>query len=280
MVKAKIMKKLFLVASLTILCMSAEAQEFSWSRHIMDGSRTGVKASNADNVTEALGKMKGKAYVAPNGKKFKKGVTPEVASLLLGAQPQMADLKQVVAYSTNEMIREYPECEIGNWFVDALMSEVEKLSGKKVDFAVTNFGGIRVDMPEGDVLLDDIVSMFPFKNKLCYLDVKGKDIRVLLEHLAATNWQNVGGARCVVKDKKLVSAEIGGEPLDDERIYGVATVDFLLNGGDDIFVARNAVDLKIFDQIVLDVILPYVQSLTAQGKPIEYAKDGRIQIID
>lgn len=280
MAEAEMMRKILLTVSLALVCLGAGAQEFTWSRHVMDGSRTGVKASNADNVTEVMGRMKGRKYVAPNGRKFKKGVTPEVASLLLGAQPQMTELKQVVAYSTNEMIREYPECEIGNWFVDALMSEVEKISGRKVDFAVTNFGGIRVDMPKGDVLLDDIVSMFPFKNKVCYLDIKGKDIRVLLEHLAAKGWQNVGGARCVVRDKKLVSAEIGGEPLDDERIYGVATVDFLLNGGDDIFVARNAVDLKIYDQIVIDVILPYVRSLTAQGKPIEYAKDGRIQIID
>lgn len=274
------MKRVLSILFLLALCLGGNAQEYTWSRHVMDGSRTGVKASNADNVAEAMGRMKGKTYVAPNGRKFKKGVTPEVASLLLGVQPDMRELKQVIAYSTEEMVREYPECAIGNWFVDALMGEVEKLAGKKVDLGITNFGGIRVDMPKGDVLLDDIVSMFPFKNKLCYLDIKGKDVRVLLERLAAGGWQNVGGARCVVRDRKLVSAEIGGQPLDDEKVYGVATVDFLLNGGDDVYVARNAVDLRIFDQIVIDVILPYVKNLTAQGKPIEYHTDGRIRFID
>lgn len=274
------MKRILISIAFAALCMSLSAQEFSWSRSSMDGSRTGVVASNADNVEEAMGRMKGRKYVAPNGKKFRKGATPKVAALLLGAQPKMHDLKQVVAYSPKEMIRRGPECELSNWFIDELMRAAEEKSGKKVDFGITNFGGIRVDMPQGDVLLDDIVSMFPFKNNLCYLELKGKDIRVILEQLAATSWQCVGGARCVVRDKKLVSAEIGGQPIDDEKVYGVATISFLLNGGDGLNVAKNALELQIFDEYIIDVILPYVKSLTAQGKYIEYEVDGRIQYID
>lgn len=274
------MKNTILSLILVSLCLCASAQEFTWSSSPIDGSRTGVIASNADNVKEALGQMKGRKYVAPNGRKFRKGVTPEVASLLLAAQDEMKELKQVVAYSPKEMVREAPECALSDWFIDELMRAAEEKSGKKVDFGITNFGGIRVDMPQGDVLLDDIVSMFPFKNNLCYLELKGKDIRVILEYLAAHSWQCVGGARCVVKDKKLVSAEIGGKPIDDEKVYGVATISFLLNGGDDLFVAKNALDLQIFDEYIIDVILPYVKSLTAQGKYIEYETDGRIQYLD
>jgi 2',3'-cyclic-nucleotide 2'-phosphodiesterase (5'-nucleotidase family) len=177
------------------------------------------------------------------------------------------------------MVREYPECELSDWFIDELMRAAEEKAGKKVDFGVTNFGGIRVDMPEGDVLMDDIVSMFPFKNNLCFLELYGRDIRALLEQLASTSWQVVGGARCVVQDGKLVSAEIGGEPIDDDRIYGVATISFLLNGGDGLSVARNAVSLQMFDEYILDVMLPCVQRLAAEGKPIEYQMDGRIQIL-
>ncbi len=267
----------FIIAS---VCIIASPQDFTWTRTQVNGSRTGVTASNAGNVEQALGRMKGKKYIAPNGKKFRKGVTPMVASLLLDAQAEMSDLKQVVAYSTREMVRQAPECELSDWFIDLLMRAAEEKSGRKVDFGITNFGGIRTDMPQGEVLMDDIVSMFPFKNNLCYLELKGKDIRVILERLAAGSWQCVGGARCVVKDKKLVSAEIGGEVLDDEKVYGVATISFLLNGGDDLFVARNALDLQIYDEYVIDVVLPYVQSLTAEGKNIEYKTDGRIRYID
>lgn len=274
------MKKTFLSLITALSCLCMAAQDISWTVIPIDGSRTGVTASNADNVREAMGRMKGKKYVSPNGRKFRKGSAPKVAALLLDAQKEMAELKQVVAYSTKAMVRQGPECELSDWFIDELMRAAEEKSGKKVHFGITNFGGIRVDMPEGDVLLDDIVSMFPFKNNLCYLELKGKDIRALLEQLAATSWQCVGGARCVVKDKKLVSAEIGGKPIDDEKVYGVATISFLLNGGDGLSVAKNALDLQIFDEYIIDVMLPYVKRLTAEGKPIEYKTDGRIQYLD
>lgn len=247
----------------------------------MDGSRTGVRACNAYDVHEALGVIDDAKYIAPSGRVWEEGsATYAAAKLLIEAQPAMADLKQVVAFSTSFMARTYPESELGNWFIDELMRAASELSGKRVDFGITNFGGIRVDMPQGEVLKDDIVSMFPFKNNLCYLELYGRDIRVLLDQLAATSWQAVGGARCTVSDGKLVSCEIGGEPLDDDKIYGVATISFLLGGGDDLFVARNAVSLEIFPEYILDVMLPYVQRLSASGKPIEYHKDGRIIYLD
>lgn len=275
------MKHFLSVLVLGLVCCLASAQKFSWERAVMDGSRTGVVASTADNVAEALGRMDGESsYCAPNGRVFRGGVTPKVASLLLAAQEQMAPVKQVIAHSTREMIRRGPECELSNWFVDALMAAAERLSGKKVSLGIVNFGGIRVDMPEGDVLLDDIMSMFPFKNNICYLELSGKDILALLQQLASSGWQPVGGARCRVRDGRLVSAEIDGRPVEEDRYYGVATISFLLDGGDGIAVAKNSRNLRIFDEYILDVMLPYVRSLTAAGKPIEYSTDGRIVFED
>lgn len=275
------MKRIILIALASVLVASCCRESIRWTMTSMNSTRTGVIACNADNVDQALGTIDPENYTAPNGRTFgKETSTYKVAKALLAVQPQMADLKKVVGYSTREMIRTYPESEIGDWFIDELMRAAEKKSGKHVSFGVTNFGGIRVDMPAGDILKDDIVSMFPFKNNLCYLELAGKDIRALLEQLAATKWQVVGGARCVVKDGKLESVEIEGQPLDDNRIYGVATISFLLNGGDGLFVARNAKKLDIYPEYLIDIMLPYVQELTAQGKPVEYSKDGRIQIIE
>lgn len=273
-------RKIIVTFIFASLCLGSTAQEFSWSVIPVDGSRTEVKSATADDVEGALGKMKGKKYVAPNGRKFKKGTTPKVASLLLDVQDEMSELKQVIAYAPKAMNREYPESELSNWYIDVLMDAVQRISGKTVHFGISNFGGIRVDIPEGNVLMDDIVSMFPFKNNLCYLELEGRDIRRLLEQLAASSWQVVGGARCVVKEGKLISAEIAGEALDDDKVYGVATISFLLNGGDGLNVARNAKKLEIYDEYILDVILPHVMDLGAQDKPLEYEKDGRIIIME
>ena len=264
---------------IALSCLTLQARDFKWSRVRMDGSRTGVTAPNAENTAQALGSVSRGCYKAPNGKTFRGGVTPAVAGALIAAQPRMAEVKQVIAYAPRPMLLGEPESELSNWFIDELMRAAAERSGKKVDVGITNFGGVRVDMPQGDVLLDDILSMFPFKNYLCYVELKGKEVRALLEQFAATRWQIVGGARCKVKDGKLVSAEIDGKPINDKKTYGVATISFLLNGGDGIFVARNAVSLEEYhDTYIIDVMLPYVKRLTAEGKNVEYQKDGRIVI--
>ena len=101
----------------------------------------------------------------------------------------------------------------------------------------------------------------------------------MLEKMAETRMQVWGGINITVRGKKLESAVIGGEPLDDEKVYGLATCDFLLNGGDGVYAARNAQELIVSESLVRDAVLPYIRSLTAQGKPVAYKTDGRMNII-
>lgn len=256
----------------------ASKLDFSWRSVSMNNTRTGCRAAAVDDVPESLGTMSGSVYVAPNGRKFRSGCTPVVAKILLDAQPRMARLKEVIATSTHEMVRDYPESELTNWFVDELMRAVADSTGRPVDLGIVNFGGIRVDMPAGNVTLDDIQSMFPFKNKPCYVAMPGSELQEILQNMAATHFEVMGGVKIVAKDGKLESVLIGGKPLDVKKVYGVATIDFLLNGGDGLRLARNAKDLVILDSYVIDTVERYVRSLTAAGKPIEYQKDGRIQI--
>lgn len=274
----KFIKYQLFVCILAALSLGSQARTYSWKRTLMDGSRTGVTAPGANNVTEALGTVRGNIYIAPSGKRFKGGVTPGVAAMLTGVQDDMARVKEVIAYAPRAMERNAPECELSDWFIDVLMDACRS-KGRQVDVGITNFGGIRVDMPQGDVLLDDILSMFPFKNNLCYIRLKGKDLRKVLEGMAADRFQIIGGMKCVAKDGKLVSALIDGKPISDNKVYGLCTISFLLNGGDGLSLARNAVELEIFDEYIIDVVLPAVRKLTAEGKPLEYHTDGRVTIL-
>lgn len=287
------MKKIFIVLlALLSAGLGLEAQEraaaaggrkvevVSWELTPMDGSRVGAKSPSADNVKECLGEIRGGKYYAPNGKVYgRHTATYRVAKELLSVQPQMAPVKATVGYSTREMDVEYPESELSNWFIDNIMEAVEKVSGHKVDFGVGNFGGIRCSMPAGDIILDDLMSMFPFKNQIVYLELPGSEIRSILETMAAGRFQVLGGCEVVAEDGKLVSAKIGGEPLDDGRQYGVATISFLLEGGDGLYLAHNSSNMKIYDIDIIDIILDKVRSLTEAGKPVEYHTDGRVKII-
>ena len=275
----------FAAVAVMIVSVSAAAQDefaLSWTRKPVDGRITGVISAGPDNVSEAMGYLDRGRYHSPSGKVYgRKSFVTRAATLMIGAQESMREVKQVIAFSSEEMVKDGPESALSNWFIDALMESVSEISGKKVDIGFTNFGGIRVDMPKGDVLLDDILSMFPFRNNLCYLELRGRDVRVILEQMASSGWQVIGGVRCVSsRDGRLLSAEVDGKPLDDERVYGVATVSFLLDGGDGYSIARNSLRLDIFPQVIIDAMLPYVKSLTAAGRNIEYSKDGRVVIVD
>lgn len=275
MVKAKIA----LLCSLAALC--ACSHSFKWERYQIDGHRTGVSVPSATNITEALGTVQDSIYTAPNGKVFIGGATASVAEILTGVQPAMARLKEVIAYAPEPMEKHHPESNLTNFIVDRLFADVQALcdpSIRKVDLAFCNYGGIRCDIPAGNVLLDDVVSMLPFKNFICYLKVPGRELRNAFEYMATGKPQCVSGAKIVIRDHELVSVEIGGEPLDDERYYGLATIDFLLDGGDGYKFARGATDYFISDIRIGDAILADIRALTAEGKPLEYFTDGRIVI--
>jgi 2',3'-cyclic-nucleotide 2'-phosphodiesterase (5'-nucleotidase family) len=273
------MKKIIYAIALILLACPMFAQDFKmkWERVHMDGSRTGATAPDADNVRQALGEVRDGVYYAPNGKVFKEGSVVKAAELLIAAQPQMAYVKEVIGYSPREVDSSTrPQNEIANLIVDRIMAKTAEITGKKVDAGIANFGGIRVDLPQGNVLLDDILSMLPFENYLSYVQLKGSDLRALYKQFSEGRMQVVGGVEMTIKDHQLVDIKVGGEPLDDNKLYGLATIDFLLDGGDDVFCARNAQDLIITKTLVRDAVLPYMRELTAAGKNIEYHLDNRV----
>lgn len=277
-----IMKRISIIAASFLLCFSVSAQEYHWKHVEMDGTRTGCTAPSKDNVAETVGTFKGGRYIAPDGKTYgRRSIVTKTARVVLDAQPSMARVKDVIGRSTAAMEAEYPESALSNWFIDLLMARTEELAGKKVDIGIGNFGGIRIDMPEGDIILDDMLSMFPFKNQLAYVEHTGRQIRSILEGMAEDRFQVLGGVRVVAEGGKLVSAEIGGEPIDDDKVYGLATISFLLTGGDGLSLADDALSVTLFEnEDIIDAVLAHVYAETAAGRPIEYQADGRVIIKD
>ena len=274
-------------AKLTALCLLAavscsQGPRMEWKRVPMDGSRTGVVPVTAENVDTALGTFEDD-YIAPNGRHFTEGATPEVAALLMDVQPKMGHLKEVVGHSARLLvnIRTEPDLPLGNIVADALREKGSSYFKVPMDFAISNYGGIRNPLPEGAILMDDVEAMFPFKNYMCYAKVRGNNLQRLLEQLAKTQaFQAVSGCEVKVKAHELVKAEVGGEPIDPNRLYNVTTIDFLLSGGDGIAIGALAEDVVLTDVLVKDVMLEYFQKTEAEGKVVDGQKDGRVIMED
>ena len=268
--------KIIALTAAVLLACSCE-YTYTWEKSRMDGHRTGVTAPNAETVAQALGTVDDSTYLAPNGTVWQQGsATYAVANDLIAVQPLMKELKTVVGYATDDMTAHAPESELSNWWVDHLMASVARLTGRKVDVGILNFGGIRTGIAKGDILLEDFVSMFPFKNNLVYVGLKGSDLQEVFNAIAASRPFVLGGVKMVVRDHRIDTLLVGGKPIDPERVYGVATVDFLLDGGDGMTIGRNARELRMTDSRVIDAVLTDVRALQAAGQPLAYFTDGRL----
>ncbi|MDC9620988.1 bifunctional UDP-sugar hydrolase/5'-nucleotidase UshA [Xenorhabdus sp. XENO-7] len=105
------------------------------------------------------------------------------------------------------------------------------------DFAVMSGGGIRDSIEAGDITYKDVLKVHPFANQLVYVDFKGREVLPYLT--AAANMETDSGAygqfynvSFVVDGKKISDVKIGGKPLDPNKTYRMATLNFNAIGGD------------------------------------------------
>lgn len=139
----------------------------------------------------------------------------------------------VVATAPAAMSRETDkESALGGWMTDCYRARTG------ADVALQNGGGIRADLPAGPVTLRSIFNVMPFDNSLVKLVMKGSDVRAALDHgvgmgrIAQFSGVALEYKRPAEAGARLVSASVGGAPLDDAKTYLVTTLDFLTNGGD------------------------------------------------
>ncbi len=188
-------------------------------------------------------------------------------------------MNQVVGYTTTEMRSYYPESPLSNLAGDALLAIARRHYGlENVDFALTNFGGIRTSFPKGDLTLYYVYAAFPFENSLVLVSLKGNRVRELFESFAAHRVEVLSGVSLKIDDHRITQLLINGEPLDNERIYHIATIDFLLQGGDRMTMLKNNLGVDYSGLTLRDVILQYINVFTTNGEPIPARTDRRVVI--
>lgn len=157
-----------------------------------------------------------------------------VSKKLAEYRARFPDIYRVVGQSAERLTRKYnEESDIGNLFADLMKAEVA------ADAAFYPSGGIRKDLPAGDILLRDIMDAFPFTDKVVAIDLSGNAIREVLEQglTLERGIMQVSGVK-VAYDlerppySRVLSVEIGGEPLRNDEIYRIATLEIVANGGD------------------------------------------------
>jgi 2',3'-cyclic-nucleotide 2'-phosphodiesterase (5'-nucleotidase family) len=160
---------------------------------------------------------------------------------------------------------------LGNFVADAL----REAGG--ADLAIQNVGGIRAGLPAGDVTTGDLYAVLPFDNHVVGVEMEGWRVRQLLDFIArrigSGGFAQVSGVRFTISGNRASDIRVGREPLDGNRTYRVATIDFLYDGGDGythFAKAGPAVDTGLHQR---DAAIQFLR----RHPDYEFVDDGRIR---
>jgi 2',3'-cyclic-nucleotide 2'-phosphodiesterase (5'-nucleotidase family) len=206
-------------------------------------------------------------------------------SIIAKYKPAVDSLYIIIGHTPNEIQKFPPESPLSNFAADAIRSTADKYMKERgesatTDMAVTNFGGIRTSIPAGNISTADIMSVFPFENRVVIVKMQGKYIRQMMQTFARTHRvEALSGVEVIINNGKLDKCLIGGKPIDDNKIYRIATIDFLIAGGDNVFSLKNNNGITETGILIRDAIIKMINKETAAGRDINPQKDGRVKII-
>ena len=165
---------------------------------------------------------------------------PEVLAIAERAQDVAARRKAEklgVYLETPMTLRTRPESILGNLMTDAV------LEASDADISIHNVhGGIRAELPEGELTYGSVYRMFPFDNRVTIVEMTGRDVRKIIEQQAHNKNRPAGFSgmtvfvTCDANEMSIHMVRPNGSEIFDAELVRVLANDFLLLGGDGIFV--------------------------------------------
>lgn len=199
-------------------------------------------------------------------------ITPYASRL----EKEMDQVIGSLAMDLKEPSRNQPESLLGNFVAEIIQAKAEEYTQDRVDFSITNSGGLRVSMlPKGPIKKSLIFELLPFENILVILELNGETVRALVNHMAnAGAWPVSKGLYYQITQSGTEEIRINGVLLEPQQIYRVAMPDYIANGGDD---ADFLVDIPQLStkKLMRDAVIEFIQESPG---PVSAEITGRIEI--
>ena len=267
-----------------------------------------ITAEMVDNVVSS--KLGPAAFVEGN---TVKAVDNTTDAFIKNIQSQYSEtLKQVIGSTKVELTVLDPET--GKRAIRSAETNLGDLTADGyraitgADIAFSNGGGIRASIKAGDITYNDALTVFPFGNSACMIEAKGQQIKDALEMGARNLPQENGGflqvsgltyavnisvpSSVVTDDKgnfvrvngayRVSDIMVGGQPLDPNRTYKLASHNYMLLSGGDGMTMFSGCNVLLQDVAVdVDVLYNYINKNLGGVVGEDYANprgQGRIVI--
>jgi 5'-nucleotidase len=180
------------------------------------------------------------------------------------------------------------ETNLGSYIADAYRKAMN------ADVALFNGGSIRAGriFSPGELTKRDVMAILPYENPIVKIEVTGATLRAALEHGVSRSaeerepgrFPQVSGIRFTFDARRpagsrIVSVEVGGQPLDDRKTYTLATNTFLVEKGGDGYTMFGGAKYLVNPENgpVEPVVL---MNAINSAKEIAPQVDGRIKRLD
>lgn len=190
---------------------------------------------------------------------------------------------RVIARSLHDLKSDDRNGGYANWSADfARWYGALKLDsitpGRHLDIGLMNVGGIRQNMPAGDVTEGQMLSTFPFSNKMVVMEVKGQDFINAMKAAWVKGGEGISeNIRVLTDGPEVVSVIIDGEKMDPDKTYTLSTIDYLAQGNDKLTSLANGKIIWTDDVDMSAPVMRYIARFTDLGLPIAPDMTGRFQ---
>lgn len=179
-----------------------------------------------------------------------------------------SEIMNKIGSSEAPMIRRYiEESDIGNLFADIFV----EATGADIGFV--HGGSLRKDLPQGDILLVDILDAYPFVDPVNVKEMSGDQIRRALEQSLTfeRGMLQLSGLEVIYdlnqpKYQRIVSLKHNGQDVSDDALFSVAAPGFLTEGGD---LYDSFPETEVLRDVgkVADVVVAYFQNRESVATP-------------
>jgi 2',3'-cyclic-nucleotide 2'-phosphodiesterase (5'-nucleotidase family) len=113
-----------------------------------------------------------------------------------------------------------------------------------------NMGGVRAPLVKGNITRADLVDLDPFSNTVVTFKITGRQLKDIL----AKNRPAVSGIRYRMENRQLKEVTVGGQPVDDNRVYTGATNSYFAG------VALKGIEVADTGKLRLDVVIQHIRT--------------------
>ncbi|MDR3327221.1 MAG: 5'-nucleotidase C-terminal domain-containing protein [Prevotellaceae bacterium] len=186
-----------------------------------------------------------------------------------------------IGVSSMEMSAGLPESLLGT-FVTSVMADYANNHGKKFDCVITNIGGLRENLPKGQLTVNEVYKMFPFDNELIILTLSGNNMEELCQIIASKGGEITSGIEMKIvssQNKKIgENIKIGGKEINKNRNYKVLTTDYLSFGNDLMFPMADYSEIYTFGQPLREIIIDFIKNKHKKGKEISASLKNQVYV--